>query len=171
MSKLNERVAALEERLKQLKAKQQQADARKRAFESRQARKNDTRRKMLAGAIVLAKVEQGVLADTQFRKWLDEALTRVDDRALLIFHWSPRAKWLRRDGVKMGTGVSRRPRVRRRFFLAANWRPLARSLLSPHAPPSATAGPAAPGAPITLAGPTFTQSGGVHVGDVVGQQV
>jgi hypothetical protein len=59
MSKLNEQVAALEERLKQLKAKQQKVDARKRAFESRQARKNDTRRKILAGAIVLAKVEQG----------------------------------------------------------------------------------------------------------------
>jgi hypothetical protein len=82
MSKLNERVTALEERLKQLKAKQQQVDARKRAFDSRQARKNDTRRKILAGAIVLAKVEQGVLADAQFRKWLDEALTRADDRAL-----------------------------------------------------------------------------------------
>ena len=82
MSKLNDRVAALEERLKQLKAKQQQIDARRRAFESRQARKNDTRRKILAGAIVLAKVEQGVLANAQFRKWLDEALTRADDRAL-----------------------------------------------------------------------------------------
>ena len=82
MSKLNEQVAALEERLRQLKAKQQKVDARKRAFESRQARKNDTRRKILAGTIVLAKVEQGVLADTQFRKWLDEALTRADDRAL-----------------------------------------------------------------------------------------
>jgi hypothetical protein len=82
MSKLNERVAALEERLKQLKSKQQQVDARKRAFESRQARKNDTRRKVLAGAIVLAKVEQGALAAAQFRKWLDEALTRADDRAL-----------------------------------------------------------------------------------------
>ena len=82
MSKLNDRVAALEERLKQLKARQQRVDARKRAFASRQARKNDTRRKILAGAIVLAKVEQGVLANAQFRKWLDEALTRADDRAL-----------------------------------------------------------------------------------------
>ena len=92
MSKLNERVAALEERLKQLKAKQQQVDARKRAFESRQARKNDTRRKMLAGAIVLAKVEQGVLADTQFRKWLDEALTRADDRALFDLPLEPQSQ-------------------------------------------------------------------------------
>ena len=82
MSKLNDRVTALEERLKQLKAKQQQVEARKRAFDARQARKNDTRRKILAGAIVLAKVEHGVLADAQFRKWMDEALTRDDDRAL-----------------------------------------------------------------------------------------
>ena len=58
MSKLNDRVTALEERLKQLKAKQQQVEARKRAFDARQARKNDTRRKILAGAIVLAKVDR-----------------------------------------------------------------------------------------------------------------
>jgi hypothetical protein len=38
MSKIHERVIALEERLKQLKAQQQKADARKRALESRQAR-------------------------------------------------------------------------------------------------------------------------------------
>lgn len=92
MSTLNERVTALEARLKQLKAKQQQVDARKRAFESRQARKNDTRRKILAGAIVLAKVEHGALADAQFRKWMDEGLTRDDDRALFNLPPKPQSQ-------------------------------------------------------------------------------
>jgi hypothetical protein len=82
MPKVIERIGVLEERLKQLRARQQQIDARRRSLESRQARKAEMRRKILAGAIVLAKVEQGVLADAQFRDWLDEALTRADDRAL-----------------------------------------------------------------------------------------
>lgn len=82
MPKLDERIAALQVRLGQLKARQQKADARERALQSRQARKDDTRRKIIAGAIVLAKVEQGVLPNGQFQRWLDESLTRPDDRAL-----------------------------------------------------------------------------------------
>jgi hypothetical protein len=92
MSKLNERVAALEGRLKQLKAKQQKADARKRALEARQTRTHETRRKILAGAIVLAKVEKGVLSEAQFRAWLDESLTRADDRALFDLPPMPQGK-------------------------------------------------------------------------------
>ena len=82
MPKIVERIGALEERLKQLKAKQQKIDARKRALESRQARQADTRRKFLAGAIVLAQVERDALANAQFRQWLDESLIREEDRAL-----------------------------------------------------------------------------------------
>jgi hypothetical protein len=80
--KLDDRIASLEQRLKQLKAQQQHVAQRRLAFESRQSRKEDTRRKILAGAIVLAKIEQGVLDGAVFQKWLDEALTRADDRAL-----------------------------------------------------------------------------------------
>ena len=82
MPKIVERIGALEERLKQLKAKQQQIDARKRALELRQTRKADTRRKFLAGAIVLAGVERDALVNARFRQWLDESLVREDDRAL-----------------------------------------------------------------------------------------
>jgi hypothetical protein len=55
---------------------------RRRATESRRTRKEDTRRKILVGAIVLARVEQGRLPQTELRAWLDEALTRPDDRVL-----------------------------------------------------------------------------------------
>ena len=40
------------------------------------------RHKMLAGAIVLARVAQGQIPEAEFRAWLDAALTRADDRAL-----------------------------------------------------------------------------------------
>jgi hypothetical protein len=82
MPKVIERIEALEERLKQLKARQQQIDARRRALESRQARKANLRRKILAGATVLARVERDALANAQFLRWLDESLVREDDRAL-----------------------------------------------------------------------------------------
>jgi hypothetical protein len=84
-AKITERIGTLEERLKQLKAKQQRVQARKRTLESRRTRRDDTRRKILVGAIVLAKVEQGVIDAAQLRGWLEGALTRPDDRALFGF--------------------------------------------------------------------------------------
>jgi len=82
MAKLDERIAGLETKLEQLKTRQARLEARKRALASRRARAADTRRKILAGAIVLAKVEEGELDKRQFRRWLDKALTRAEDRAL-----------------------------------------------------------------------------------------
>lgn len=80
--KLDERITTLEERLKQLKVRQQRAEARAKSLASRRARKDDTRRKILIGAILLAKVEQGQFDQKQLRRWLDKALTRNDDRKL-----------------------------------------------------------------------------------------
>ena len=82
MVKLDERISSLETKLKQLKTRQARLEARKKTLASRRARKDDTRRKILAGAIVLARVEQGRLSEAEFRSWLDAALTRPDDRAL-----------------------------------------------------------------------------------------
>jgi hypothetical protein len=82
MPKIDERITALQGKLKQLKARQQQIEMRRRATESRRTRKEDTRRKILVGAVVLAKIERGEFSDSQLRDWLDEALTRADDRAL-----------------------------------------------------------------------------------------
>jgi hypothetical protein len=81
-AKTDERIQTLEERLRQLKAKQQRVAARKRTLESRRSRREDTRRKILVGAIVLAKVEQGGIEEAVLRGWLEGALTRADDRAL-----------------------------------------------------------------------------------------
>ena len=82
MPKLSERTETLEERLKQLKAKQQRVEARRRSLQSRRARRDDTRRKILVGAIVLAKVDQGAIEEAQLRRWLDSGLKRTDDRSL-----------------------------------------------------------------------------------------
>jgi hypothetical protein len=84
MANLNrvEKIAQLEEKLRQLKAREQAIEARRRTLESRRARKADTRRKILVGAIVLAKVERGEIAAADLRCWLEAALTRSDDRGL-----------------------------------------------------------------------------------------
>jgi len=80
--KIDDRIATLETKLKQLKTRQARLEARKKALASRRARKDDTRRKILAGAIVLARVAQGQIPQAEFRAWLEAALTRPDDRAL-----------------------------------------------------------------------------------------
>ena len=82
MPKLDEQISTLQERLKQLKLRQQRTDAGRRALDIQREKKAETRRQFLAGAVILAKVREGALAETQFKAWLDEALARPDDRAL-----------------------------------------------------------------------------------------
>jgi hypothetical protein len=81
----------LEEKLRQIKAREQAVDARRRILESQRKRKDDTRRKILVGAIVLAKMDQGERDSNQLRRWLDQALTRIDDRGLFGLGSSERA--------------------------------------------------------------------------------
>ena len=82
MPKLDERISLLEAKLKALKVRQQRADARARALASRRARKDDTRRKILIGATVLARIDTHKLDHAELTAWLDAHLTREDDRAL-----------------------------------------------------------------------------------------
>jgi large subunit ribosomal protein L7/L12 len=82
MPKLDDQISTLQEKLTQLKLRQQRLDARKRAVDALRERKAATRRKILVGGIVLTKVEQGEIDNEQFRGWLDQALTRAEDRAL-----------------------------------------------------------------------------------------
>jgi len=84
MSKVSEqeRIHALEAKLKQLKVVQQRREARARTVESRRTRREELRRKILVGAIVLAKVEAGEIEERTLKDWLDPAITRPEDRAL-----------------------------------------------------------------------------------------
>ena len=82
MPQHDDQIATLQERLTQLKARQQRLEARKRAVETQRERKADTRRKILLGGVLLAKVRARGIPVDQLHAWLDPALTRADDRAL-----------------------------------------------------------------------------------------
>ena len=77
-----ERIAALEEKLKQLKVRQQRKEARERSIATRRTRAQELRRKILVGAVVLAKVEANEFDEAVLKHWLDGTLTREDDRKL-----------------------------------------------------------------------------------------
>ena len=82
MATIDERIATLEAKLKQEKARKQLIEARKRAAESKLKRSQDTRRKILVGAAILAKVERDEWPEAKLLALLDATLTRSDDRAL-----------------------------------------------------------------------------------------
>ena len=82
MATIEERIAELETKLKQERAKRQKIEARRRAAESKAKRSIDTRRKILVGATILAKVERGEWPKDKLLAMLDASLTRSDDRAL-----------------------------------------------------------------------------------------
>lgn len=82
MATIEERITALEKKLKQEKAKKQKIEALKRAAESKTKRSLDTRRKILVGAAILSKVERGEWPQDKLLAMLDASLTRADDRAL-----------------------------------------------------------------------------------------
>jgi hypothetical protein len=90
MPKLDEKIAAAEAKVKQLKVRQRQIDARKRSLAAKNERGKDLRRKILVGAIVLAKVDAGEIPKEDLRRWIEPKITRADDRAL--FDLPPRAE-------------------------------------------------------------------------------
>lgn len=72
---LEARKAKLAEQLADLKAEERQA-------KSRADRKLDTRRKILLGSAVMARVRNGQLPDAEVRGWLTSFLTKPEDLAL-----------------------------------------------------------------------------------------
>lgn len=68
----------LEKRKKKIEAQIRQEKAR----ENSKKRKDDTRRKVLVGSMVLAQVEKGEWPEDRLRKAMEEFLTRDQDRAL-----------------------------------------------------------------------------------------
>lgn len=82
MAGIDETITALEEKLKQAKAKKQKIEARKRAATSELKRKQTTRRKILVGAAILEKVARGEWPESRLLEMLDKTLIRPYDRAL-----------------------------------------------------------------------------------------
>jgi hypothetical protein len=69
-------------KLEQLKVRQQRLENRIRYLASRQARRDETRRKILIGAVILAKIERGEFDEKKLKAMLASMLTRSDDRQL-----------------------------------------------------------------------------------------
>jgi len=82
LQKLEADIAAQRKKLEQLKAQKQQIEARERAKLRSTERKNDTRRKVLAGAMVLEMMEQDPEVKNKVLARLDGFLIRPDDRTL-----------------------------------------------------------------------------------------
>ena len=82
------RIARLEVRLRQLKVRKHLADSRRRALDTKRSKREDARRKYLVGSAILARVAQGKFEEPIFRRWLDEHLSRDQDRQL--FELPPR---------------------------------------------------------------------------------
>lgn len=79
---LDEKIEAKRLKLEQLKMRQLRLENRLQFLAAKQARRDETRRKILIGATILAKIERGEFDQKKLRAMLDEALTRKDDRAL-----------------------------------------------------------------------------------------
>ena len=86
MPTIDEKIAEIEEQAKkkiqQLKAKKELIEARKVQALIKGKRSNDTRRKILAGAMTLEISTRDEEARQSFIKQMDKYLTRADDRAL-----------------------------------------------------------------------------------------
>lgn len=82
MTPIEERIKAQEEKLKQLKALKQKQEAALRAGQAKKDRAAETRRKILVGAAILAKVERGEWPKDKMLEMMSQQLTRPDDRAL-----------------------------------------------------------------------------------------
>lgn len=78
MSKSAERLAKLEKQLAQINAEIQRVSAR----EQQQKRKEETRRKVLVGAWLMAKVQSGEWPEQKLIEAMDSYLERDHDRAL-----------------------------------------------------------------------------------------
>jgi phage shock protein A len=82
MGALEDKIAKAEDKLKQLKAEQQKIDARKKAAEVQRKRQDDTRRKVLVGAVILARLDAGEWPQAEFTAMRDAAISRAEDRRL-----------------------------------------------------------------------------------------
>lgn len=83
---IEEKIKEIEEKaakqIKQLKARQEKAEARKLSLLLKKDKANDTRKKILAGALIIQIMEKDEAAKSRFMKQLDSYLTREDDRTL-----------------------------------------------------------------------------------------
>jgi large subunit ribosomal protein L7/L12 len=79
---LTARIEAQQQKLAQLKEKKSKAESLARARLGKEERAADTRRKILAGAVILNAVELGKISPIFLEQLMDQALTKPADREL-----------------------------------------------------------------------------------------
>jgi hypothetical protein len=72
----------LEAQLMRLGGQEQRKEERARTTAAKKSRGEELRRKILAGAVLLAKVEAWEFEEATLKAWMDGALSRPEDRAL-----------------------------------------------------------------------------------------
>ena len=82
MPTLADRIEALQKKLTQEREKKARLEARRKSEASKKARAADTKKKILVGSVILARVESGAMPRERLAALLDAALTRASDRAL-----------------------------------------------------------------------------------------
>jgi hypothetical protein len=87
MTMPSSRIATLEAQAQKIRAKLNEAKARERAVLSREARKLDTRRKIVLGGLVLSLVRSGVLEAALLDEWIAQGNLPERDRDLLAQPW------------------------------------------------------------------------------------
>ena len=88
MVTIEEQIEQAKQRVKQLEARKKQIEARKLHLLIKGKRSNDTRRKILAGALVLDMMERDEASRQRFLDRLDKYLKRADDRVLFGLSFS-----------------------------------------------------------------------------------
>jgi len=82
MKSIDKRIQELEELVKQAKEKKRQIEAKQKAIAAKKKRSEETRRKILVGAVILTKIESGEWPKDRFLAMMDSALSKTYDRAL-----------------------------------------------------------------------------------------
>ena len=82
MAELDAKIEAAQQRVKALKAAKQKLEARAKSAEKKKERKNDTRRKILAGAAVFDAVKNGKWTEDNLKGLMRGYLTKPEDKAL-----------------------------------------------------------------------------------------
>lgn len=82
MTTIDEKIEQAKQRVKQLETRKKQIEARKLHLLVKGKRASDTRRKILAGALVLDMMEKDEATKQRFLERLDKYLKREDDRNL-----------------------------------------------------------------------------------------
>lgn len=89
MSTIDDKITALETKLKQAKAQKQQVEARQRTADSKAKRTADNHKKILIGAAILSRVELNTWPIDKLNSMMDSFLTRPAERALFDLPLTP----------------------------------------------------------------------------------